>query len=103
MPGPRRTQNTVGHAKLAELVASLGSLLAVARRARVDYGRLLRIVDGVEPRAGDALALTRLGIDVSDWSAGSTPDGFEPERSAANPEGAERVATARARLHGNAK
>src|SRR5580698_9675735 len=67
MSGPRRTHNTLGHRKLAELVAQHGSLLEVARQARVAYSRLLRIVDGVEPRASDALALALLGIEIPDW------------------------------------
>ena len=69
MSGPRRNHNSVGQKKVAALVITYGSLLEVARRSGVGYPRLLRIVDGVEPRASDALALVPLGIDIADWAS----------------------------------
>jgi|HubBroStandDraft_1064217.scaffolds.fasta_scaffold03680_8 hypothetical protein len=75
MPGFRRTHNSLGRKKLSALVTAYGSLLEVARRSGVTYPRLLRIVDGIEPRASDALALVALGIEVSDWSSVTEPSG----------------------------
>jgi hypothetical protein len=69
---PRRT-DTVGHAKLQQLKLSLGSLKAIGLKAGVPYYRIIRALNGFDPRTSDALALVPLGIEVSDWS---TPVSF---------------------------